>query len=128
MEKQIKKLNELALDFVDYGIGVGLQDTHNTLTNTHKLEGFDMEVNIYFANSGSVWSITMCDVEITGYSSKITLPINSTLESLNEIHKECKKYLDYLIENVANIKYSTLKEKAKKIQELKKEIDNLRRY
>ena len=128
MENAIKKLNELALDYVDYGIGVGLPDAHNTITDLHKMEGFDMRVNIYFSQSGSTWSIKMNDVDVVGYSNNIQIPINSTADSLGKTYIECKKYLDYLIENVAKIKYTTLKEKAKKIQDLKSEIYKLRGY
>jgi len=128
MKKEIEKLNELALDYVQFGIGIGLMDTHNNLSDMYPYpeDLKKVKISLYFSDSGAKWSLTLGVVEIVGYSQKIVFPINYTEEDLSAVCEIGSKYLEHLYKDIAKIKRSALKAKAEKIQSLRKEIESLR--
>ncbi len=132
MKEIIKKLVELAQDYVVFGIEIGLPDTHNHIRGGHQtLPDFHQDgdlVNIYFDRGGEVWMVEFNRVEISSFSYTIKFPYSETEEYLTSVYDSAKKYLhEYLLPNIAKCKISTMKERHTRIKKLEREIKTLKK-
>ncbi len=129
MKEQIKKLVELAKDYVIFGKEIKLPNTHNHIRGGHGNIGFHEEgdlINIYFADKRKTWSIGFDKVNVIGYTGTIEMPFDADEEYLKKVHDSARTYLENnLFPNVAKCKLSLLKGKQKKIDDLKKKIAKL---
>ena len=131
MKTQIEKLIELAKDYHIFGIEVNLPMTHNHIRGGHQSQtewAKDGEViNVYLANEGTTWMVEFNKVSVVGYMGKISIPFDSTEESLQKTYDDAYDYLHkYLLVDVAKIKLGVMKEKHKEIKELERKLKKLK--
>lgn len=136
MKKQIDRIVELAKQYVDFGISVGLplnyhsalRDLPNRNAPSWGLNGDN--VRVYFGSDYDTWSVYFGKIEITGFKKAIELPFALTVKDLNKVIADVTTYLnDHLIPNTADIKMQvsglTDRLKAEKIERLKRELAEL---
>lgn len=131
MKTQIEKLIELAKDYHTFGIEVNLPMTHNHIRGGHQGRAEWAKdgglINVYLANEGTTWMVEFGNVSIVGYMDRISIPFDSTEESLQKIYDDSYDYLhNYLLVDVAKIKLGVMKEKHKEIKRLEKELKKLK--
>ena len=86
MKNQIKKLIELAGEYHKYAMD-------NDLTMGHNYFRDDERISIYLAQGGDTWAVDFGKVEISNYSSKITLPFDATEHMLEAIYEDAYQLL-----------------------------------
>ena len=132
MEEIIKKLINLADNYSVIAQEMGFEKNKHTEVrglnkkdNAYWTEG--KKINIYFGSDYGTWSIDFYNVAVVGYSKQITLPYNSTVETLTELFNDVNDYFEnFFSKNVQMFHIETLKEKHKKIKELENELRKLK--
>jgi hypothetical protein len=132
MEQILKKLINLADNYVVIAQEMGFEKNNHTEVrgrqkkdNAYWTEG--KRINIYFGSSYETWLIDFDNINVVGYAKKITIPFNSTIETLTELFNDVNDYFEnYFSKNVQMFHIETLKEKHKKIKELENELRKLK--
>lgn len=131
MKEIIEKLIELAKDYHTFGVEVNLPMTHNHIRGGHSnkpewTKDGDL-INVYLANKGETWMVEFKEVTVVGYSKKVSISFDSTIESLQKTYDSAYDYLhNYLLVDVAKIKLGVMKEKHKEIKELERKLKKLK--
>lgn len=121
METVIKRLIKLAEDYKDFGIVIGLKQSHNDLRESPK-------IGIYFASEYRTYSVTFDKIEITDYAKKVQIPYGMTAIELNKIYKEHYDYLhNNLIKNEDEVRMQGLRARSKEIKDMEKALRKLKR-
>lgn len=130
MKTQIEKLIELAKDYHTFGVEVNLPMTHNHIRGGHQCPEWAKDgglINVYLANGGETWQVEFGKVSVIGYMDRISIPFDSTGESLQKIYDDAYDYLhNYLLVDVLKIKLGVMKEKHKEIKRLERELKKLK--
>lgn len=132
MEQILKKLINLADNYVVIAQEMGFEKNNHIEVrgsqkkdNAYWTEG--KKINIYFGSSYEIWSIDFDNINVAGYANKITIPFNSTIETLTELFNDVNDYFEnYFSKNVQMFHIETLKEKHKKIKEFENELRKLK--
>jgi len=132
MEQILKKLINLADNYSVIAQEMGFEKNNHTEVrgrqkkdNAYWTEG--KKINIYFGSSYEIWAIDFDNINVAGYAKNITIPFNSTIETLTELFNDVNDYFEnYFSKNVQMFHIETLKEKHKKIKELENELRKLK--
>ena len=117
MEKQIKKLKELADEYADF-VGRDYGDIALYLENSDK---FEDKIRIYISKDKD-YSITFEGVKITEWSDVITIPLKYTRKDLGKIYDRAKKYLEENKDNIVKLKDKAIEDE---IDYLKRHLEDL---
>lgn len=131
MKDQIDNLINLAKDYVQLGIEVKLEDTHNRLRSANKSETITGQkgrlVNVYFSNGGETWAVKFGNVEISGYRYEVLIPFDADADSLQKEYLLAKEFLEnYLLKNKDVLSKHIIIAKQERIKTLEKELDSLK--
>ena len=116
MEKQIKKLKELADEFAEF---VGRSPRLRTVKYEFGREFWD-KIETYFSEDAK-YSINFGNVIIYEGSNTIQIPLNYTTKDLEEIYNKARKYLDEEKEKIIECSESEFEE----IKALRKRLAEL---
>ena len=116
MEKQIKKLKELADEFAEF---VGRSPRLGTVKYEFGREFWD-KIETYFSEDAK-YSINFGNVIIYEGSNTIQIPLNYTTKDLEEIYNKARKYLDEEKEKIIECSESEFEE----IKALRKRLAEL---
>ncbi len=121
MEKEIKKLTELAKECIAFAVEVGQK-------NPSWVE-YSNNIRVYVANGYDTKSVQFYNekIEISFIGNgEIHIPLNCTKEILEKTHEKSSLELKKIIElNMANIKEENKREAANRIEHLKSELERL---
>jgi len=125
MEEQIKKLHELAVRYRDFGVKSSFCQDWNCIRGDFnpllKIDGD--EVKVYFADDYKTCAVDFSGVEFTFWMNTVTIPIDSTKESLKLIHDDCLSLLNNAItEHLESIKESLKSERQKEIKVMEEKL------
>jgi len=117
MEKQIKKLKELADEFAEF---VGRSPRLGTVKYEFGREFWD-KIETYFSEDAK-YSIHFGKVIIYEWTNTIEIPLNYTTKDLEEIYNKARKYLDEekekIIEKCSESEKEEIKALRKRLAEL----------
>ena len=117
MEKQIKKLKELADEFAEF---VGRSPRLRTVKYEFGRE-FGDKIETYFSEDAH-YTITIDRIIISEWSKTINIPLNYTAKDLEEIYNKARKYLDEekekIIEKCSESEKEEIKALKKRLAEL----------
>ena len=117
MEKQIKKLKELADEFAEF---VGRSPRLGTVKYEFGREFWD-KIETYFSEDAK-YSINFGNVIIDEWVNTIQIPLNYTTKDLEEIYNKARKYLDEekekIIEKCSESEKEEIKALRKRLAEL----------
>ena len=119
MEKEIKKLKELADEFAEF---VGRSPRLRTVKYEFGREfEFGNKIETYFSEDAN-YSITIDRIIISEWSKTINIPLNYTAKDLEEIYNKARKYLDEekekIIEKCSESEKEEIKALRKRLAEL----------
>ena len=117
MEKEIKKLKELADEYADF---VG-RDYGNIALYLENSDKFEDKIRIYISKDKD-YSITFEGVKITEWSDVITIPLKYTRTNLKKIYDRAKKYLEENKDNIVKLKDKAIDDE---IDYLKRHLEDL---
>ena len=109
MKNQIEKLIGLANEYYKYAMDNDLPMNHNYFRD-------DPEISVYLSEGGNIWAVDFGKVEISNYSSKITLPLDATEHMLDEIYDDAHQCLH---EHLLAVPEYTMEELVSKIGNFK---------
>jgi len=109
MKHQIEKLIKLAGEYHKYAMDNDLGMGHTYFRDNER-------ISIYLSQSGDTWSVDFDKVDISDYSSRITLPFNATEHMLEEIYDDAHQYLH---EHLLAVPEYTMKELIEKLGNFK---------
>lgn len=121
MEEILKKYKALAEKIRDFGIKNGFDSE-----NHNRLKGEWLDYIVYFADSFTTCSVKLGIYEISFFSNKITIPVGVTEKKLEIEYEKSKKIIEkYISEFVKKTNEEIDKDKAERIEKLKKELEAL---
>ena len=124
MEKQIKKLVELAEKYCELGQNLNFRQGWTCLDHDNIA---DSNIRVYFAENYRTKSVVFFNTETTLYSSKISMPFNCTTKDLDEIIKKTEDfYTDFVANKQQEFKHEQQKLNEKRILELEEELNRLK--
>ena len=122
MEEQIKKLIELAEEYVETFKEIAIY-------NKWKLLGKYDDPKIYFGDDIDTWSIEFAPcIQLNGYNKKIEMPWDTTYTKLEKVFDDSTKFLqDFKDTKIDFFKIEAEVERNNEIKHLQKRINDLKK-
>lgn len=127
MKEQLDRLVELARRYREYGNKIQLPDDHNDLRECVGCKRIGPRIQVYFADQRKTCAVYFHKIEVSLYSNNITIPADSTTESIEAVIQDVTSFLENeLQEDIQELKDKFKAEKLDRIRQMEATLEHLK--